>query len=212
MREITGLNLAITNYCNLACPDCCCNVPHLPAYEHVTWDYLVSAAPYLGGLHKINITGGEPLLHPHFDAWAPVLKGLFHCELLYIETNAFLAPKHTKALSCFDKIFASRYTAATYAEGQTPYACDNTAVIAWLERQLPERLVVNDMQHKPRSLNRQPCPRAFAPQVAYWFGRVYPCCIGPGAEGSPSVELSPTWKADVATLQPACEGCFFAEP
>jgi molybdenum cofactor biosynthesis enzyme MoaA len=212
MREITGINLAITSFCNLACPDCCCDIPYLPERKNVTWDYLTEAARYFRGLYKINLTGGEPFVHPNIDDWAPKLKDLFQCEVLYVETNALVAIKHIEALRSFDRVFVSHYTAATYAKGSA-YRCDNTLVIEQLKNLLAERIVVNAVQHRPRNpLNHNPCERAYAPQVAYWFGRLYPCCIGPGARNSPSVGLSPTWKTDVAALLPACAGCFFAEP
>lgn len=66
-----NIELNITLKCNLACPSCnrLCNV-YRDREEHMSVDQIkkfIQQAKVGGGVNKIKIIGGEPLLHPQFD-------------------------------------------------------------------------------------------------------------------------------------------------
>ena len=213
-RAITGVNFSISSLCNLDCPDCCCDIPYRTSKSHVTWDYIVHAAQFLTGLYKINITGGEPLAHPQFEEWAPKFKALFGCEKLFTETNALLARKREQALEHFDFIHVSHYTPASYAQSSKEYRADNTTAVEWIRQRFPAKVVVGEMRHVPRETRRgtKPCPLATAPQVSYWDGLLYPCCVGPGVRTAKGIPLTENWREEIQSILPPCADCFYAEP
>ena len=129
MRVITAVNLSITTQCNMKCPDCCAGITQMPKHNRrfYDWKYMETAAFIFKGIHNINITGGEPSIHPEFERWSPKLKSLFQCQVLSIWTNATMARKKKEAFRNYDVIHISHYTADAY-EG----CPDNTDDIAFI--------------------------------------------------------------------------------
>jgi len=74
-RRFRNLRVSLTAACNYACTYCVPNGKRLQAATHeLTADELVRAVRLLmdaGGIERLRITGGEPLLTPKFDAFLP---------------------------------------------------------------------------------------------------------------------------------------------
>lgn len=215
MRAITCVSVALTTHCNLACPDCCCDIPRRAHGAGVSWEYLAEAAGSLRGIPRINITGGEPTTHPQFDAWAPKFRELFDCQTLTLETNGLLAIRHLEALQHFDKVYVTHYTQGTFRTAPEAYRVDNTQQIEKLKMALGARLHVKPhMYHEPRARQRgtRPCAAAHSETVAYWNGRLFPCCLADGVPNAVGIELTPDWRTQILTVAPPCATCFFALP
>lgn len=215
MRSITCVSVALTTRCNLACPDCCCDIPNRVAGAPVSWEYLVEAARYLKGVHRINFTGGEPTTHPQFDAWSSQFRGLFECQVLTVETNGISSTNHLEALRNFDVVYVTHYTPDTFKDAPESYRVDNTAQIEKLKAALGERLYVKPyMYHRPRREQRgtRPCAAAYSETVAYWNGKLFPCCLADGVPNAVGIPLSPDWRLEVLKVPIPCSTCFFALP
>ena len=69
--------LELTSACNNRCPGCCNVYPHTPAPEPLTatrWaKILTTLKPHI---HRLKLTGGEPTLHPEFEAIVTTLREL----------------------------------------------------------------------------------------------------------------------------------------
>ena len=75
----------------------------------------------------------------------------------------------------------------------------------------PKTTVVGLIEHLPRSVVLgKPCARATAPQVAYWNGLLYPCCVGPGVPHAKGIPLTPDWHERIQHVLPECATCFFS--
>ncbi len=215
MRNITCVSVALTTHCNLACPDCCCDIPQRVTGAPVTWDYVVAAAKHLKGTPRINITGGEPTTHPEFDAWSPQLRELFGCQKLTVETNGILSTKHIEALGHYDTVYVTHYTPNTFKDAPATYRVDNTAQIEKLKAALGSKLYVKPyMYHQPRRVQQgtRPCAAAYSETVAYWNGRLFPCCLADGVPNAVGIELTPDWRSKILSVPPPCSTCFFALP
>lgn len=100
-RQFRNLRVSLTAACNYACTYCVPNGQRLqPAAHELGGDELLKAVTLLvkaGGINKLRITGGEPLLSPKFDVFAA---GLQHLKLddVAITTNGQLIERKSEAL------------------------------------------------------------------------------------------------------------------
>lgn len=215
MRHITCVSVALTTHCNLACPDCCCDIPNRVSGNPVSLEYLEAAAKHLRGVPRINITGGEPTTHPEFDVLSALFRSLFECATLTVETNGLLAARHVDALRHYDTVYVTHYTPGTFKDAPLAYRVDNTVQIQKLKEALGEKLYVKPyMYHQPRRVQRgtKPCGAAFSETVAFWNGKLFPCCLADGVPNAVGIALSPRWRTEILTVQLPCETCFFALP
>lgn len=209
---IESVNLSLTTFCNMRCPDCCCNITHLAKEEKsfFSWEYFVEAARWLRGIDRVHVTGGEPSMHPQFEELIPKFRELFGCRLLTTETNGLGFRKKLETFAHFDTVYCSHYTAKVF-DGSP----DNTADIAMAKTRFavsPE-IIVGEVVHQPRiKRGKRMCARGEAPAVAYCDGLIFPCCVGPGLTHTDRVAMTPreTWRQDILNLHPPCDGCFFA--
>lgn len=200
------VNLAITDRCNRACPECCCNVPRIKEHWDISMAELQKAADTIPGIHALRLTGGCPSLHPLFVEIVPILRGMFDCKILEIETNGQHYNKTHEVMKEFDLIEISRYT--------DPDFIPNTAEI---ERFIKDPLLAGKVHvggpaiHFPRS-RRAPgtCERGNLSMVSLYKSRIYACAMGWGIDDPISVPLSPDW-LEVLKMQPLpCSRCFMA--
>ncbi|MEZ5599323.1 MAG: GTP 3',8-cyclase MoaA [Pseudomonadales bacterium] len=79
-RTFRNLRISLTAACNYACTYCVPNGKKLvPAESELSADHIVRAVSLLmavGGVEKVRVTGGEPLLSPKVDAVLPALMRL----------------------------------------------------------------------------------------------------------------------------------------
>ncbi len=136
-RVIDTISYSLTTHCNMRCPDCCAGITAMDKKDKKfhSWDYVVNSAKYFKGIRRINLTGGEPSIHPDFENWAPKLKELFGCDVLSVWTNGTMFYKKTEAFKYFDEIHITNYTAETF-EGSP----DNTGAIEFIMDYLSDQI------------------------------------------------------------------------
>lgn len=214
MKEIDCINFALTRKCNYACPECVCNVPHAKSQWQADWNYMAEAAKYFRGVERIQLTGGEPTIHPMFCEWAPKLKELFGCKLFTVETNGYGLSRFPEIFLNFDWVLITRYTPDAWPGCQT----DNRAVVDKFRSdyhgKIPRIEYIN-IKHIPRSTpSRGPrvCIRGIMGTAAYCEGLLYPCCIGWGVPGGTGIKPTENWREELKRTPFPCSNCWFGEP
>ncbi len=85
-RYFPAMNLEITGKCNYNCLHCFNAADLAPLQSELTWDeceHLLDEAQGCG-IAEFTITGGEPMLHPHF---MDILHGIYKRDMLVEELN-----------------------------------------------------------------------------------------------------------------------------
>ncbi len=210
-REVDSVHFTLTTLCNMRCQWCAQRIPQRVG-KHYNLAYIAQAAEVFHGLELLTITGGEPTLHPLFAELAPRFRPMFGCRRLVVESNGYGFRKFPEAFDAFDSVHASHYTAATF-----PGAPDNTADVQFLvdyyHADRSNLVQVGEMQHVPTHLRPGSgvCERGQYPIAAYFDGRLYPCCVGPGVEGAESIVPTKDWRTEILDVPLACGNCWFGE-
>jgi MoaA/NifB/PqqE/SkfB family radical SAM enzyme len=201
-----SINFAITDRCDRICPECCCNIPSLKSHWDISVPELTQAAQQIKRIEHLILTGGEPSLHPNFLNIVPLLKGLFNCGSLEIETNGFLFKKNLSIFIAFDRISITNYTAPEFTPNK------DLIEIALKSPELKGKVFVgNAMHHTPRThRGLKKCERAFIKTVSVYKNRMYPCCMGWGIEDPVSIPLTENWREEIIKVKLPCSRCFFA--
>lgn len=211
--EIKIVQITLTTFCNMRCPNCCCamQVLHKKDKYFVDWDYMVNAAKYFYGVDTIDLTGGEPSIHPQLEEWLPKLKELFGCRMLTMDTNGTMFKKKPDMFRHLDKIYVTHYVPSTF-EG-SPDNIDDINFLKEYYKDRPELLHVSgEMVHVDRSRRgTKACFRAFSGTVHYAGGTLHPCCVGPGLDTKVSIPLTDNWREEIMRTSPPCHDCFLAD-
>lgn len=209
MRIIENINYVITTDCNRMCPDCCCNIPNKQLYN-ISWEEILETSKFFKGINRINLTGGEPSLHPEFSNFVPKLKNIFECEFLTIETNGYGFKKFPETFKYFDWIQATSYDENSYKESY-----DNSDDINFIKSYLSNsktKVVVGKVIHSLRQGigNGKICDRGLSETVSYEKGFLYPCCVSSGIENSKNIKLTNNWRKEILTVPLPCDRCWFS--
>lgn len=226
-QEITNINLTLTTFCSMKCPDCCCNITAMKNSDKrfFSFEYFENAAKYFYGIERIHLTGGEPTMHPDFVKFAQSFKELFGCKRLTIETNGFFI-KHREheiyvLAHYFDEVYFSHYKKDMY-----PGCEDNLYLINKL-RMYKEMdnfvcngngaklcdIIVGEIDHISREKRgTKMCHRGYSETLGYSNGKLYPCCVASGIpENDVGILLTENWREEILNIHAPCEICFFAE-
>lgn len=103
-RGITDLRISVTDRCNFRCDFC---MPahqqyhFLPKPEILSFEEIVRLTRIFVGLgvHKVRLTGGEPLLRAEIEKLVAQLAALPGIDDLALTTNAYLLPQKAAALA-----------------------------------------------------------------------------------------------------------------
>lgn len=209
-REIKSINYTLTTHCNMRCPDCCAGITALPKSlkSFYDWDYVVNSAIYFKGIDRINLTGGEPSVHPKFEEWVPKLKELFECRVLSVWTNATMFKKKPEVWAYFDEIHISNYTAESFKGSP-----DNSEEIAFIKNLYPDKYIsAAKVVHDPLTKRgTKMCFRGYSDTIEFVDGYVYPCSSSSGLPTKIRLPLTKDWKEEIVKLHPPCYECLFAE-
>lgn len=196
----------------MKCPDCCAGITSMDKKDKSFYDfsYFENAAKYFYGMRRINLTGGEPSMHPEFGQYVPHLKELFGCQILSIWTNGTMIMKKAETFKHFDQIHITNYTADTF-EGSP----DNSEQIEWIKeylKGLPIEIFSDKIIHLPQQTGKSKmCFRGYSDTVEFTDGYIYPCCTGSGLKTKARIPLSHNWKQEILNIHPPCNECVFAE-
>ena len=96
-RTIDYMRVSLTDRCNLKCWYCVGRGDHqyIDSDKRLTYDELtriLNIAIGKLGIHKIRLTGGEPLLYPHLENLTTFLRSLPDLRELTLTTNGILLP------------------------------------------------------------------------------------------------------------------------
>lgn len=211
-RDITSINFTLTTHCNYSCPDCCAGITAMKKEHRKFYDeeYLLEASKYFYGIRRINLTGGEPTIHPKFEQWASKFKELFGCQVLSVWTNGTMFKKKKDAFKHFDEIHITNYTKDTF-EGSP----DNTELIQFIKdylRGLPIKISSTTTTHIPLThRGTKMCFRGYSDTVEFVDGRIYPCSSSSGLPTKVNIPLGENWKDEILKISPPCYQCLFAE-
>lgn len=101
-RRFRNLRISLTAACNYACTYCVPDGKKLQAASHELsaeeLTYAVSLLVEAGGIEKVRITGGEPLLSPKFDALLPAVMALPLSDVS-LTTNGQLIPRKAELIA-----------------------------------------------------------------------------------------------------------------
>lgn len=209
-REITSINYTLTTHCNMKCPDCCAGITAMKKHDRTFYDfdYILNSAKYFKGINRINLTGGEPSIHPKFGEWIPKFKELFECNVLSVWTNGTMFRKLPDVWQYFDEIHISNYTEDSFKGSP-----NNTHDIEYIKALYPNKKINStEVVHTPLS-NRgtKMCFRGYSDTIEFVDGFVYPCSSSSGLPTKVRLPLTKTWKENIVTLNPPCHECLFAE-
>lgn len=101
-RHITYLRLSVTDRCNLRCQYCMAeDMTFLSRHDVLTFEEIVTIARALTkrGVHKIRLTGGEPLVRNQVVELTQRLAQLPGLQELVMTTNGLLLPRYAPALA-----------------------------------------------------------------------------------------------------------------
>lgn len=209
--------LDLTTVCNRLCRECCCGMDWRKA-EHYPWEYFERLAPYVQGIYRVDVTGGEPTTHPQFREYVSNLRGLFNCRVLSLETNCFKIMDYPDTLRLFDFIRVGVYP-------------ENVAQLHWLRAHHPDVRVnnlanaiehlgvcvetadpIDENGHVKRSRRGAGgmCNLESREHVLYSEGKLWPCRLGPAIVGMQGVEPCRDWREKISALPIPCENCYFS--
>lgn len=105
-RPLRDLRISVMDRCNFRCPYCMPEDKYhkdfqfLSSTERLSFDEIVRVARVFAGLgvHKLRITGGEPLLRANLPELIAELKSLEGIEDIALTTNGILLGQHAAAL------------------------------------------------------------------------------------------------------------------
>lgn len=212
-KPITVINLSFTTFCNMRCPDCCCDITAKPTSDKsfYDYDYFINVAKHVYGINRIHLTGGEPTIHPNFKLYAAEFRNLFGCKLLTLETNGWGFKRFPEAFVYFDDIYISHYTSKSFV-GAPDNSNEINFILDFYKNSNLPRFHVGEITHISRlKRGNKMCYRGYSENVAICDGLVFPCCVGPGVYPRNAVKIGPNWRDDILSIVPPCENCFFAE-
>ncbi len=102
-RAITYLRISVTDRCNLRCVYCMPKegIHWQPRVDQLSVDEIVrvAGAAVRGGVKRIRLTGGEPLVHPHILEIVRRIASIPNIEEVTLTTNAMLLERLAQPLA-----------------------------------------------------------------------------------------------------------------
>ena len=223
-RSVNRLQIPITCVCNRRCPDCCAR-EQLSWYnkslikKEVSLDELGWVGKMIGKIKRIEITGGEPTLHPKFDEISKRLTQFFDCDDFMLVTNGWLFGKDSSTLPLlmnYQRIWLSHYTEKFIEKygGEV-----NTSEVRLVEDFLKTQghtdfKVIIENDHVPfisGPYGGGPCSHYFSDMVAYYKGFIYGCCVAWSLpKQGRGIPLNIDWREHLNDIELPCENCFLS--
>jgi len=208
-RPFNSIQLGITTYCDRMCPGCICNIPYLDKHQHVDVDWIKNIAPKLQGLRLLQISGGEPTLHPEFQYITEHVREWFNPQMLMLITNGKNIVQYADILGHYDHLRITRYDATSY-----PDSPNNVTVIDDFKRVFkgPSRIYSKLSKHRLNrgGENSNPCGLGANDLAIIQWNKIYPCCSSPGMDPTIGIEITENWREELKEVKLPCNGCPFS--
>ena len=219
-RVINRIALPITRECNRNCPECSARMAD-PNWKrgnsHVPVDELKWVGKTLGPIRTIEMTGGEPSIHPDFEEISKNIHDWFQCDDIMVLTNAVEFLKHPDKLPLllnYDRVYISWYTndfAVKYGVGANTEAVNfvedylkMNGKKAWVQR-MDEHTPIG----KPPYKGIPTCGYNVGDSVGYGDKRIYGCCSAYWLpDRGTSIPLTEDWRSHLSELVTPCASCF----
>lgn len=221
-RKIDRLALPITRKCNRSCPECMARDRTGDPYE-VSVDGLKWVGKMIGPIGRIEVTGGEPSMHPNFKEISEGLHDWFKCNNIMLLTNGWLFEdsQYLPILLEYDWVYVTHYTDDFVKNHGTETNTEvHDKIQDYLSRQSKTQFWSQTMDFhypigKPPYNGVPKPPRCyyysgkFADSLAYYRGQLYGCCTawqlpyrGKG------ITLTEKWRDEIQKIELPCEQCF----
>ncbi len=96
LSTLSYVEMIITTYCNMLCPNCSNGIPLLPERKHVRYDEFISQIDALldtvSYIDKLQIHGGEPMLNPDLPKIINYISRKQKIKKVRIATNGTIVP------------------------------------------------------------------------------------------------------------------------
>lgn len=202
-----GANVMVTTACDRACPNCCEGDVVLRAKGRVFSPESIAAdIRALGPVGWVNLSGGEPTLHPEFERVVELARKARGNRPLSIITNGKNLVEKSAVMKLFDRVDMSLFTAESNASEPT----DLSIVERFRQRQPEVRFNPFHVVHT-KSSGSGACGREKY-TISTMEGRVYGCCVANGIDRAESTDLSPGWEDRLLSVPLPCDRCVFGVP
>lgn len=169
--------------------------------HHVPLATIRRTARHFKGIDAVQLTGGEPLLHPQFGRIAAGARQWYGCRQLGLQTNGTLLDRWPDALGLFDLLLISDYglNGGDIAGLRDRLTGTKTQILSGTPYQVPRDQPGGRM-----------CERGRSGIITCYEDRLWPCCEGPGLNDAPSIPITANWQDEIGTVPMPCERCFLA--
>ena len=220
-RVINRIALPITRACNRDCPECSAreadkcwdrNNPHVSVKE------IKRVGKTLGPIGTIEMTGGEPSLHPDFVEISEHIHDWFQCKDIMLLTNGYLFndPEKLPLLLNYDRVYVSHYNQKFADKYGTP---TNTEVHDKIRSYLKDKPVKFWSQlienHDPigtppyKGVCPPHCQYDKGDSVGYGDGKIWGCCTSYWLpDKGRGIPLTPDWRGHLGEIGLPCRSCF----
>ena len=100
-RQVNYLRISVTDHCNLNCIYCSVSsilpLKHEDVLSYEEIETLVRVAAEMG-INKVRLTGGEPLMRPHFTTLVSMIAGIDGIDDISLTTNGILLARYAEEL------------------------------------------------------------------------------------------------------------------
>lgn len=218
-RFLTYLSIDITYACNLRCGFCSKRVGERDSNhmaQEMTEEQLVVVLKFVAQHYKIvHITGGEPLMHPHFNPMMRMLLKKF--DKVIVTTNGTMLDRVDKDI--YDKLnfLVSVYPGINDDVVNLVEPCSNIVC----RRESVTAPSLCDPRHDPSIDGDEECKRVYAgccyPMAKVIGDKIYACCHSETSEtfygvAAMGVRISKNWIEELQQIENwrACRHCFLA--
>jgi hypothetical protein len=227
-RQINKIQIPIVRICNRKCPHCC-------ARDQLTWfnrsldkgneislDEIRRAGSLIGKIEQIEITGGEPTMHSHFEELSNNLSNIFQCDDVMLVSNGFLFGKDPTKLPLllkFKRIWISHYT-DTFVDQYRKSGSPNSTTVAlikdFLEKEnhsLFDIVTMNDhVPFNPPPYVGKPCHHYNSHMISYYEGKLFGCCVAWSLpDQGEGITLTAELRTQLSEIDIPCENCFLSK-
>lgn len=220
-RKIDRIALPVTRACNRRCPECSATMADQNwdrTRPHVSVDELRWVGKTLGPIGTVEMTGGEPSLHPDFVEISEHIHEWFACRDILLLTNGYLFKDEAQLplLLNYDRVYISWYTnefavkyrvaANTDVVNRVEDYCKRNGKSVWVQR-MDAHVPIG---HPPY---RGTCMYGYdkGDSVGYGKGKIYGCCTAYWlADRGKGIWLTPDWRGHLGEIELPCDKCFLS--